>query len=115
MAKKEIKLSWYVIWHESNSDKIRWLNIFNNINVIKGVERSLKKYVDYPTFKEEMKRTFKYAFWSKAEYEIYVAGLCAKCKTYKIDIWYQIEPNLDSICRYIIEEYNKTKRKKICI
>lgn len=115
MVKKSMKLEWYVLWNEFNSDEIRWFNIFRNINVIKGVEMSLKKYVDYPTFKEEMEKVFKYSFWSKAEYEILVSGLSKNSETYKIDIWYQIEPNLDLICRHIIEEYNKTKRKKLCI
>lgn len=115
MAKKSMKLSWYVVWHEFNSDEIRWCNIFDNTNVLQGIERFLKKYVDFPTFKEEMEKTFKFAYWSKCEYEIFVNGWFSKKEPKKIDIWYQIEPNLDLICRYIIEEYNKTKRNKICI
>ena len=46
-----------------------------------------------------------YYYWSKSECEIQVAGLLAEKEEEfkKIDIWYQLEPNLDIITDYIIK------------
>ena len=41
-------------------------------------------------------------YWSRAEYEIMVSGLFDTDKPEKIDVWYQIEMNLDNIAEYLI-------------
>jgi hypothetical protein len=47
---------------------------------------------------------------SKAEYEVLVTDLFPRdyedfCnRAIKIDIWYQLEPNIDKIVKYIMEE-----------
>ena len=45
-----------------------------------------------------------YYYWSKAEHETVIGGLSAKEDNdfEKHDIWWQLEPNLDRICEYII-------------
>lgn len=122
MGKKDLyeklNLKWYVLLHNFNNDKIVHYNIFNNGNVWNeriGLPKILKKYVSFEEFKEDLELIFKYSFQSKMEYEIYASGVSARSETYKLDVWYQIEPNLDLIARYIIEKYNKHKRNKLCI
>lgn len=108
------ELKWYALINDFNSDEIIRFNIFKNSNVHRLLDISLKNYTDFNTFKEELIKIFKYSFWSKSEYEIFVSGWWGK-ETHKIDVWYQLEPNIDLIARYIIETYNKRKRKKIII
>ena len=41
-------------------------------------------------------------YMSRAEYEILVSGLFDKDDAEKIDVWYQLEMNIDAIVEYII-------------
>ncbi|MBR4260668.1 MAG: hypothetical protein IKQ33_01775 [Clostridia bacterium] len=110
------ELKWYVLWHESNRDIIEPYNIFSNARIWDeriGLPKLLNKYITFDDFKNQLERLFKGCFHSRAEYEMMISGLFDFNKTYKIDVWKQIEPNLDLIARYIIETYNKHKRKKI--
>ena len=107
------ELKWYVLIHDSNADEIKLFNIFNSLNFRRGVERAIKKYTTYEQFKEDIKRNLQYSFWSKAEYEIKCSGLFRKSEPAKIDVYYQVLPNLDILVEYIFEAINKHKRKKL--
>lgn len=107
-------LKFYVLMHDFNSDEIIYFNIFRHSYIKRYVEKAIKEYKDFNIFKKGLEKEFKYSYWSKSEYEIFVSGWWGK-ETQKIDIWYQIEPNIDLIARYIITEYNKVKRKKLII
>ena len=53
-------------------------------------------------------------YWSKSEWEILVSDLhlhTPKHKIEKIDIYYQLEPNLDRITEYMINNLTTKKRK----
>ena len=105
MKIKNVKLEWYVLNHDSNADKIKHYNIFHTNSTQEIADRIKKqKITTYEQFKESMKREFMYHYWSKTECEILVSGLFNQSKQEKIDIWYQIEPNLDRILEYIIKE-----------
>lgn len=111
------KLEWYVLIHNFNEGRIDYYNIFSNAKMMDekfGIPKLLKSYTTYNNFKEELGKLFRYAYHSKVEYELLVSGV-PKGEQYKLDIWYQIKPNLDLIAKYIIEEYNKHKRKKIVV
>ena len=47
-------------------------------------------------------------YWCKSEWEVVVGGLFAKTdeERHKIDVWYQLEPNLDIITDYVIGVLN---------
>lgn len=110
------ELKWYVLRHDFNKDTIENYNIFINANLWNeriGIPKLLKNYQSFDNFKKELESLFKYCYWSKCEYEILTSGLAKNSEVYKIDVWRQIQPNLDLIARYIIETYNKRKRKKI--
>lgn len=107
------ELEWYVLIYNFNSDAIENYNIFNNMNVSSMLNKALKKYDNFMDFKEELCGIFKCAFMNKAEYEIVITGLGERDKHYKVDVYRQIQPNLELVARYIIGVYNKGKRKKI--
>ena len=62
--------------------------------------------------KEGIKRELMYYYWCKAEHEVMVTDLFPRNyedfqeQAVKIDIWYQLEPNLDRIVEYVIKNLN---------
>lgn len=105
MKIKSVKLEWYVLNHDSNKDKIVNYNIFWKDSSKEIADRIKKnKIVTYEEFRKSMKSWFMHDFWSKAEFEIMISGLFSKSEAEKIDVWRQIEMNLDRILEYIIKE-----------
>ena len=106
-------MEYYVLFHEFNNDEIKMWNIFNNSKFNDGVQELLKKFITFSDFKEKLKSLAVYCFWCKSEYEIICSGLNEEYdKEYKIDIYTQIEPNLDMLARYIIDCYNNRPRAR---
>lgn len=101
-------LKWYVLRHDFNKRKIVRYNVLENWEDDIKSARKKKKFNNRETLKEWLKREFMYYFWSKSEHEIAVGGLSSKYpeEFEKIDIWYQLELNLDIITDYIIKEMN---------
>lgn len=105
MRIKRAKLEWNVLLHDFNKDEIRNYNIFWEKSPEEIANRIKKnKITTYKEFKESMKRDFMARYWSRAEYEIIVSGFCKNAKEYKIDVWRQIEMNLDRVLEHIIDE-----------
>ena len=112
---EKLDLKWYVLNYDFNRKKMENFNIFNSSNFLWGVSKALKEYESFGKFKEEIDNWLKYSFWSKSEYEIACGGLFVSDidDLEKIDVYYQMKDNVDVLCRYILTEYNKRKRKKI--
>ena len=105
MKIKNVKLTWNVLNHDFNNDKIINYNIFWNGSSKEIADRIKKnKITTYEEFRKSMKSWFMHDFWSRAECEIMVSGLFSKSEAEKIDVWRQIEMNLDRILEYIIKE-----------
>lgn len=102
MSELKTKLHWYVLNENFSTRKIEKYNAlaYWDDNIIKA----RKKMKTKAELKEWLKREFMYRYWSKCECEIFVAGLFTKDPKdfQKIDIWTQLEPNLDIITDYII-------------
>ena len=94
-------LEWKVLNYDFNKDKIIEYNIFNKEfeNDIKEAVKD-KRILKYEELKAYIKRKFQYQYWSKAEYEILVSGLFSD-NIEKIDIYRQLEMNLDTITEYV--------------
>jgi len=64
---------------------------------------------DRPVTEEQWRKFVKqhgmYMFWSGCEYEIIVSQWPPTDKSSKVDVWQQIEPNLDLIVKLLMEEY----------
>lgn len=94
-----MKLEYYVLAERNN--KIIRYNVLNNWEEdIKKIRKKIKKKTE---LKEWLIKEFKYYYWIKTENEIIVSGLFGK-EFEKIDIWYQLELNIDIITDYIWEK-----------
>lgn len=102
MDKSVEKLEWYVMQYDFNSGKIIMYNVLSGwYDMIKDA-RKKKKFNNKESFKNWIERQLMYYYWSKSEREILVSGLFAKEEPEKLDAWFQLEPNLDNICDYLI-------------
>lgn len=110
MKIKNVKLEWYCFrW---NNGELKWYNILQNMEeeiakkIRKGEKDVWKPITGYISFKDWLKSEFMYHYWSRAEHEFMIGPLFSEdTEEYeKHDIWWQIEPNLDRICEYIIRE-----------
>lgn len=99
-------LVWNVFIYDFNENKIKTYNIF-----YKGFLEDFKKYlINETSCKNAIKKWAKYNYWSKSEYEIFICGNSKKENNFKkIDIYNQIEINLDRITEYVIENLIKNK------
>jgi len=108
MKKKNKKLEWYAFREDFNSNKLERVNVLGEWFVNDLFKRIKRDKIDnYEKLKEGIKSILMYYYWSKAEHEVLVTSLHHrpdKDEVFKIDIWYQLEPNLDRITEYVIKE-----------
>ena len=102
-------LEYYVFRRDFNRNRLEQVNIFSYVTPEKirnGIKERNIKTKD--KFKEFLKGQFMYYFWAKCEHEVvinsfpYLEDEKVGDNGIKIDIWYQIEPNLDLIVDYVI-------------
>lgn len=100
MKVKSVDLEWYVLRWDFNSKKVINYNIlqWRKEDIANEVRR--KSIYNKSILKEYLKTTFMYDYWSKTECEFYISDLHGDDYE-KIDIWRQIEPNLDLIVEYV--------------
>ena len=84
------------------------MNIFRQDIIDDLLKKLVKKKINnYGELKDFLQRNFKYYYMYRAEYEMLIGGLFVRDigkDLEKIDVWYQIESNLDRICEYVIRE-----------
>lgn len=108
MKVKNVQLIWNVLYWNTNKNKIDNYNIFNNDfknDLYKKIKT--KKITNYNELKEYVKSWAMYYYWSKTECEMAIGPLWPNKledldKFEKIDMYRQIEMNLDRIIEYII-------------
>lgn len=113
MRIKNANLKWNVLYYDSNTSKITPYNILG-YSFAEELAKEVKKYKieNREQLKEHLKREFMYHYWSKSECEMAMGGLYTKYEDFeKIDMWYQIEMNLDNIVDYIILNMRLFKEK----
>lgn len=100
MKTKNVNLKWYVLRWDFNSKKVINYNIlqWRKEDIANEVRR--KSIYNKSILREYLKTTFMYDYWSKTECEFYISDLHGDDYE-KIDIWRQIEPNLDLIVEYV--------------
>lgn len=101
-----------VITYDINSDKFEPYNIFPHFErkYNELVEKSKSKNGSYypvpktyEEFKEFIIREGKYHYWARCEYEVILKDWPCKRTEKKIDVWWQIELNLDFITKIFME------------
>lgn len=122
MRKRRNKnLEWYAFFQDFNSNKLVFTNVLG-IEVVEDILKRIKsksefrKIDSYDTLKEALRSYLIWRYHGKSEYEVIVSNWSGRDFETKIDIWYQLEPNLDRITEYVIRELKlefKDDRKKI--
>lgn len=104
-------MEWYVLNYDRNRNEVYQHNIFNNVKFIRGVNELLENFITMEDFIEKLEREVKYCFWAKREYEISVGDLWEEDleKYTKIDIAYQVLPNIKALAKYIIDKHNENQ------
>lgn len=100
MKTKNVKLEWYVLKWDFNQKKVVNYNILEWILEDLAREVRSKRVYNKSILREYLKTQFMYYYWSKTECEFYVSDLHGDDYE-KIDIWRQIEPNLNRIVEYV--------------
>lgn len=106
--RKNKNLRWYAFREEFNTNRLEYINVLGE-EFAKEVLRRVKKdkIQDMYDFKDLVESMLMYRYWAKAEHEVVVRSLHHRPdrdNEFKIDVWYQLEPNLDRICEYIMKE-----------
>jgi len=104
-----VERKFYVLNYDFNSKKMVMYNIFNNARLTEGIDELIANFITYEDFREKLKNLLMYCFWSKREYEIMATDLFEDDpgKWEKIDIYYQVLPNIDVIAKIIIDCHNE--------
>lgn len=106
------KIEWYAFYQEFNSDRLKYVNVIRQ-SLIDRVKKLIKKNADYEEIKKEIDISLMHDYWSKSEYEVIVSNWGGKEFEQKIDIYYQLQPNIDRITEYLIREIAPIKSKEI--
>ena len=100
MKIKNVNLEWYVLRWDGSKKKVVNYNILQWLKEDIANEVRLKHIYDKSILKEYLKTHFLYNYWSKTECEFYISDLHGD-QYEKVDIWKQIEPNLNLIVDYV--------------
>lgn len=110
---REIK--YYAMYYDFNAKEIRKTNVIHE-DTLKRLQDMVKKgkIKDRLQFRECLRGEFMYRYWCKREYEISVGDLYEEDlnKYEKIDVYDQLEANMDVITDYVIREMGITFNKK---
>lgn len=94
-------LVWNVYIYDFNEKKIKTYNIFYR----NSIQEIISEVINGKSLKTAILTWAKYNYWSKVEYEMLIGGMFDTLGNFKkIDIYNQIEMNIDRITEYI---YNK--------
>lgn len=106
------KPAFYAIHYSWNDRRVKPMNVISTA-IIDELKKKIKKGAKRNELKERLISLFKYYYWSKAEYEIMVGDLfCKPGELEKIDVWFQLEPNVDLILDIILEYICPRKFKR---
>lgn len=101
MRERINSLEWNTIISNFNSDELEYYNIFDNPNIRNFIEDAVEHKLPFDVFKKELDGWLRHSFWSKSEYEMLAGGLFQDEDKYtKIDIYYQLKPNLHILAKY---------------
>lgn len=111
------ELEWYAFDSKSAMGSkdlagLEYINIMSN-DLIERVKKCIKKNFKYEEIREAVRSELIHRYWGRSEYEVVVSNWVGYDFETKIDVWYQLEPNLDRITEYLIRELAPRKCKEI--
>jgi hypothetical protein len=98
---KRSNLEWNVIHYDWSKKKVITYNIMPGIAELVAKEIRRGNIQNKADLKKELTTEFMYHYWSKCEAEMFVSGFGRNDEPEKVDIWQQIEMNLDRIVDYV--------------
>ena len=105
--KHKVKLEWYAFRYDFNTKQLQIFNVMQD-DLIEDIEKAYRKKLlkDLNSLKDMIRVWAAYHYWSKAEHEVIVSSLFAdnNSEGVKIDVYYQLEMNLDRITEYVNKE-----------
>ena len=105
MRIKNSNLEWYVLRWSYSARQVSYYNILHGIVEDLAKEVRHKNIYNKDTLKNYLKTLFVYRYCNKSECEFYVSDLHGNDYR-KIDMWKQIEPNLNQIVNYVNDRCN---------
>lgn len=109
-------LEWNVYISDFNAGKIKTHNVFNHCGVIEDCQKAYKKHkYDRDAFIEEVRRSLRYYYWSKCEWEIIITHWPPRknAQDLKIDVYDQVMLNWDKFCDYVWKHKDEFKVKRV--
>lgn len=107
MRKVFPSLKWYAYYIDVNTEELVKFNILREDlleDLIKIVNSNIP--YDYKAIKETVRRWLFYHYHSKTEYEFIISPFVAvkNIKEHKVDVYWQVEANLDRFVDYLIDK-----------
>ncbi len=104
------KKSFYVLNWDFNSDDLEQYDILPYFRECYSKLKKDKRPTTFDEWKEFVKKKGMYQFWARCEYEILITGWPQQKKEVKVDVWKQIEMNIDVIVDILMEEFRENKK-----
>lgn len=104
------KKSFYVLNWDFNSDDLEQYDILPYFRECYKKLNKDKRPKTVNEWKDFVKNKGMYQFWSRCQYEIIVTGWPQQKNEVKVDVWMQIEMNIDVIVSILMEEFGQNKK-----
>lgn len=110
--KKKKPLEFFAFMHDFNTKKLIRTNVLAMFQDKKEIKSLIKRrqVSNFEEFKDALRINLMSRYWSRAEYEVLISDLIYNKdrddEVFKVDVWWQIEPNLDIITRLVQEYHN---------
>lgn len=101
-----------VIVYNFNSKEFVSYNIMPYLIDRYNAKAKSDRPVTFDEFRSFIKREGMSQWWSRCEYEVILSDWPPSGKEKKIDVWWQIEMNLDLITEILIDNVKKGNRRK---
>lgn len=102
-------LEYYALKLDFNTNKLQKINIFSESDAVEIKKlRKVRKIQNRLDLKIWLKSRLMRQYWSRCEYEMIISPWprISRDEEIKIDIWTQLEPNLDVITDYVANTLN---------
>lgn len=106
------KKTFYVLNWDFNTDSLEEYDVLPYFRRCYNDLNKNKRPSTVDEWKEFVKSKGMYMFWSRCQYEIIVTGWPQQKNEAKVDVWRQINMNLDVIVKILMEEFESTNNNK---
>lgn len=102
MKKKFATLEWNALMHSFNGHRFEYVNVLRD-DLLDDILKRMKEPCTKQDIQDVVQRWAMYHYWSKAECEFIASSLFGGDEE-KIDVYMQLEMNIDRLTEYLIKE-----------